>query len=77
MQRRNARGALPDQRLDRVDFDRQRVARLGAFDPDRAGLRIAKGDLLAVAAVGIGANLAAEGILALHDDGSTTMDSPG
>ena len=62
------RGALADRRLDLVDRHGQRIARLGPFDPDRAGLRIAIRLFGLVAAVGVRSDLAAESVFAFDDD---------
>ena len=62
------------RRLDFVDRHRQRIARLGPFDPDRARLRIAVRLLRLVAAVGVRPDLAAEGVLAFDDDRLPRLD---
>ena len=67
-----ARGALADGGLDVVDGDRERVARLGAFYINGAGLGIAIGLFRFVAAISIRADLAAERIFAFD-----TIVSPG
>src|SRR5439155_24597563 len=63
-----ARGALADRWLDLVDRDSECVARLSAFDINRASLGIAVWLFCFVAAIGIGADLAAKGVFGFDDD---------
>ena len=68
------RGALADRRADLADRHGQRIARLGPLDPDRAGQRVAVRHLGLVAAVGVAADLAREGVLGLDDDRLARLD---
>ena len=69
-----SRGALPDARPNFFNLDRQGIPRLGPLDPDRAGLRIAAWHFGLVPPVGVGADLAREGILRLHQHRLARLD---
>src|SRR6185436_16660866 len=68
------RGALADQRANLTDRYRQRITKLRAVDPDRARLRIAIGPLRAIAAIVVRADLPAESVFTLDDDGFSGID---